>query len=97
MLGEGGCTCTCLIGERGRTLNRKFMQFLFYPHCESQPLCLRFRPLLAYLKGVSSDGDNSGFLGLFLADFLGLKGLYIFSSKLYHTFHYTLHLFYKKF
>ena len=37
----------------------------------------------AYLNGVTgfSDGDNSGLLGLFLADpnapFLGLEGLYI--------------------
>ena len=34
--------------------------------------------LISYLKGVNSEGDKMGFLGLFLADFLlGLNGLYI--------------------
>ena len=33
---------------------------------------------VTYLKGVNSEGDKIGFLGLFLADFLlGLSGLYI--------------------
>lgn len=31
----------------------------------------------SYLNGVNSEGESKGFLGLFLADFRGLKGLYI--------------------
>lgn len=43
---------------------------------------------LSYLNGVNSEGESKGFLGLFLADFLGLNGLYIMtktSAKNYHT------------